>query len=89
MPYNVPTAQPWTAWEEELLRRLWADGLRVRVISERIGRSASAVWRKRKDLGLPPRFAPQERPPPRVRLQPLPPGARTLPPLASERDELR
>ena len=90
MPYNVPMLQPWSQWEEELLTRLWGEGLRVKVIAARIGRSPSAIWRKRKDMGLLPRFEPREAPAPRrVRLQPLPPGARTLPPLASERDELR
>jgi len=86
MPYNQPAPEAWSVEEEELLRKLWLDGKRVRVIGERLGRSKAAIWRKRRSLELPPRFEPREAAVPshRERPRPLAPGASTLPPLASE-----
>lgn len=45
----------WTDGEESELRSLWGDGLLVREICQRMGRSCGAVVAKIDRLGLPPR----------------------------------
>lgn len=50
----------WTAAEDRLLRNLYPQGVPVRVIAERVGRSQDAVTERRRTLGLTAR--PRSRP---------------------------
>jgi hypothetical protein len=77
---------PWTDEERTLLRQLWENGLGPVLIGRLMGRSKYSVTKQTQTLRLPPQrpqpsFAPEPRQP---RPQPLPRGARTLPPLPSE-----
>lgn len=75
----------WTADEIAMFRKLWSEGYRVVQIAERMGRSKKGIWRKRKVLGLQPRYETQ--PAPTAPVPPPPPRpvgkGRTLPPLPS------
>jgi hypothetical protein len=79
---------PWTDEERALLRQLWENGLGPVLIGRLMGRSKYSVTKQTQALHLPkmrqqpgetPAPEPRQRPP-----QPLPRGARTLPPLPSE-----
>jgi hypothetical protein len=84
----------WTAEEVALLRELWAGPDKPPVISVKLGRSENAIFGKADRLDLPCRsprcprrhdrwVRPADVETPRP--HPLPPGARTLPLMASER----
>jgi hypothetical protein len=86
-----PAAKPpWTDEERTTLRQMWADGMGPAAIAHQLGRSKYGVARQARTLKLP---AHQPQPPvmaprlPQPRPQPLPRGARTLPPLPSEASE--
>jgi hypothetical protein len=79
---------PWTDEERALLRQMWENGLGPVLIGRMLGRSKYSVTKQTQLLHLPkmrqqpgtaPALEPRQRPP-----QPLPRGARTLPPLPSE-----
>lgn len=81
--------RPWTVADLEMLATLWADQKNSTAeIGRRINRSKHSVVGKAHRQELPPRPSPIIRRPvapvPTPRAQPLPPGARTLPPLPSE-----
>lgn len=44
----------WTVKDERLLVQMWADGIRVRVIAERLERTVTAIHVARYRLGLSP-----------------------------------
>ena len=82
------TPIPWSDEERTLLRQLWANGLGPVLIGRMLGRSKYSVTKQTQALKLAPQRPqpglasapePRQRPP-----QPLPRGARTLPPLPSE-----
>ena len=79
---------PWSEAERTTLREMWADGIGPVEIGRRLGRSKYSVTKQTQTLKLPPqRPKPDTAPPPEPRAprpQPLPRGARTLPPLPSE-----
>ena len=87
-------ATRWTDALDAKLTKLWGSGLSVMKIGLRLGVSHHAVTGRAHRIGLPgrpspirPRAgkpAPTPAPEPQPRAQPLPPGARTLPPLPSE-----
>jgi hypothetical protein len=82
---------PWSDEERTLLRQLWENGLGPVLIGRLMGRSKYSVTKQAHALHLPKmRQQPGEVPTPEPRQprpQPLPKGARTLPPLPSELDE--
>lgn len=45
-------APPWTDREITILRRLWLTGTQIKIIAEELGRSPSAVKKKRAEIGL-------------------------------------
>jgi hypothetical protein len=83
---------PWTDEERTTLRRMWENGMGCTLLGRMLGRSKYSVRSEIETLKLGPRGGLQglpEAPPGRVVLaraqpKPLPPGARTLPPLPSE-----
>ena len=85
-----PPKTTWTDEMRERLRAAWFDtSMTMERISELIGRSPQVLRNEAGRLGLPPRstirpgaFARGDKPP---QARPLPPGARTLPPLPSEK----
>ena len=77
-----------TPWTDDLvlrLRKLWTEGQPASEIARRLRRSKNAVVAKADRIGLPGRPSPIRQASAQTpRAQPLPPGARTLPPLPSE-----
>ena len=50
--------RPWTADDDERLRRLVASGMTDGEVGERMGRHRDMIWRKRQALGLVPGVSP-------------------------------